>query len=224
MKKILLAIAVVFSTVSFAQINLSDTRFGVTAGGNYSRVRNAHNPSGPIYSFQAGGLALIPISNDDQFYLQPEVVYYGAGESGKDKDAKGTPGYNAKYADNYLSVPIYFKAYFSEAASEFFAMAGPRFNFLINQNITDPSRPYYSEAGLDIPGKGNVNGKASGFNFALGFGAGYSFQRQVELAVKFDLGLTDVYKGLRNEPGNDPSISKKKTQQVVSIGLNYIFK
>lgn len=224
MKKLLVATLVLFSTISFAQIDLGSTRYGLTAGVNYSRVRHAHNPSGPIFAFQAGALALIPVDKNDQFYLQPEVVYYGAGESGKDKDAKGTPGYDAKYANTYISVPVYFKGYFSEAASEFFAMAGPRFNFLIGQKVTDPSKPHYTEEGVNYPGVGNVNGKASSFNFALGFGLGYSFKRQVEFAVKYDLGLGDTYKGLKNEPGNDPNISKKKTEHVVSVGLSYIFE
>ncbi|MFC6267749.1 porin family protein [Frigoriflavimonas asaccharolytica] len=224
MKKFILASLVLVSTFSFAQVDLSSTRYGVTIGGNYSRVRNAHNPSGPIYGFQAGGLALIPVDKNNQFYIQPEVVFYGAGETGKDKDAKGTPGYDAIYSNSYVSVPVYFKGYFSEAESEFFAMAGPRFNFLIDQKVTDPSKPYYTEEGLDIPGTGNVNGKASSFNFALGFGLGYSYKRQLELALKYDMGLSDIYKGLRNEPGTDPNISKKKTEHVVSIGLAYIFE
>lgn len=223
MKKVFLATLVLFSTLSFAQIDLGSTRFGVTAGANYSRVRHAHNPSGPIIGFQAGALALIPVSKDDQFYIQPELVYYGAGESGKDKDAKGTPGYDAKYTNSYISVPVYFKGYFSEAASEFFGMIGPRFNFLIGQKVTDPSKPYYTEEGLDVPGKGNVNGKASSFNYGLAFGVGFSHKRQLEVALKYDLGLGDTYKGLRNEPGNDPNINKKKTEHVVSLGLSYIF-
>jgi hypothetical protein len=106
--------------MSFAQIDFGSTRFGVTVGGNYSRVKNAHNPSGPRYTVQAGVLALIPIGSANQFFIQPEVVYFGAGETGKDKDAKNYPGYDAVYANNYLSVPISFKGYFSESESEFF--------------------------------------------------------------------------------------------------------
>lgn len=223
MKKILFAAVLLFSTFSFAQLDFSSTRFGATAGVNYSRVRNAHNPSGPIYAAQAGVLAMIPISSDDQFYLQPEVVYYGAGETGKDKDAKGTPGYNAVYANTYISVPIYGKAYFSEAESEFFGMFGPRFNFLVNQKVTDPSKPFYTEEGVEVPAVGNVNGKASSFSFALGFGIGYSYKRKLEIAAKFDLGLSNIYKGLNKEPGSDPNIRKGKTEQVASIGLSYIF-
>ena len=220
MKKNLLAILILLSTITFAQ-DFSNTRFGVTAGLNYSRVRHVHNPSGPRYSFQAGGLALIPISNDDQFYLQPEVVYYGAGESGKDKDAKGVKGYDAVYANNYISVPLYFKGYFSEAESEFFAMVGPRFNFLINQNVENAAEPGYTIDGdPNIP---NFNGKASSFNFALGFGLGFSFKRQLEIVGKYDWGFSNTYKGLMFEDGNDGNIGKNKTEHVLSIGLNYIF-
>ncbi|GAA5086288.1 hypothetical protein GCM10023210_07950 [Chryseobacterium ginsengisoli] len=222
MKKFLLASALAFSTMSFAQIDFSSTRFGVTAGGNYSRVKNAHNPSGPRFTVQGGVLALIPIGKENQFFLQPEVVYFGAGETGKDKDAKGIDGYNAVYANNYLSVPISFKAYFSEAESEFFGLIGPRFNFLLSQNVKNAPvlRPYYDPDVVDasLP---NVNGKASKFNFGIGIGVGYSYKRQLELAARYDFGLSNTYPGLDHEPkGTD----KGKSEQVLSLSLSYIFQ
>ncbi|MEY8759749.1 porin family protein [Chryseobacterium tongliaoense] len=222
MKKFLLTSALAVSTLSFAQIDFKTTRFGVTAGGNYSRVRNAHNPSGPRFSVQAGVLALIPVGKANQFYIQPEVLYYGAGETGKDKDAKGRDGYDAVYANNYLSVPLYFKAFFSEAESEFFGMAGPRFNFLLNQNVKNAptTRPYYDPDVTD-PKNPQVSGKAKSFNFGIGLGLGYSYKRQLEIALKYDFGLSDTYPGLAKEPsGTD----KNKSEQVISLGLSYIFK
>ncbi|ROI09174.1 PorT family protein [Chryseobacterium sp. H3056] len=223
MKKILLTSALVASVALSAQIDFSSTRFGVTGGGTYSRITNAHNPSGALYSGYGGILALIPVDSRDQFYLQPGVEYLGAGESGKNKDFKGSSGYDAVYANNYISVPLYFKGYFSEAASEFFALAGPKFNFLVNQKVTDvpASRPYYNIE--ELPQYPGVNGKASSFNMALGFGVGFSYLRKLELTARYDLGLSNTYKGLMNEPGTDPSIAKKKTEQVVSAGLSYIF-
>ena len=100
------------ATLFSAQIDLRNTRFGITGGGTYSLVSNAHNPSGPIYSGFGGVLALIPVDNNDQFYIQPGIEYLGAGETGKDKDAKGAVGYDAVYANNYISVPLYLKAIF----------------------------------------------------------------------------------------------------------------
>ena len=222
MKKLILSSALLSTVLISAQIDFSSTRYGITAGGTYSRVSNAHNPSGPRFSFYGGALATIPVDDNNQFYIQPQIEYFGAGESGKDKDAKGTPGYNAVYANNYISVPIYFKGFFSEAESEFFAMAGPRFSFLINQKVTDPSKDYYAVDELAAyPG---VNGKAATFNFGVGLGVGFSYQRQLELAVRYDFGLSNTYKGLMNEPGTDPNIAKKKSEQVFSVGLSYIFE
>ncbi len=213
MKKLLLLSALALSTLSFAQIDFSSTRFGVTGGFNYSRVKNAHNPSGPRYTFQGGVLALIPIGKANQFYIQPEVLYYGAGETGKDKDAKALKGYDALYANNYLSVPVFFKGYFSEAESEFFGLVGPRFNFLIDQTVKNESKEVYKEDAL---------GKASSFNFGIGLGIGYSYKRQLEVAFKYDLGLSDTYPDL-NESKLDASSSKKKSEQVLSLSLSYIF-
>ena len=126
-KKIALSLSVFASFFSFAQIDFSSTRFGLTVGPTYSRVQNAHNPSSARVNFFAGAFAIIPVGGDDMFYLQPGVEYLGAGENGDN----GT-----KYGGNYLSVPIYFKAYFSEAESEFFGQLGPRFGFLLNQSIS----------------------------------------------------------------------------------------
>ncbi|MCW3170698.1 PorT family protein [Chryseobacterium sp. 09-1422] len=224
MKKFLLTSALALSTLSFAQIDFSSTRFGVTAGGNYSRVKNAHNPSGARFAFQGGALALIPIGGANQFYLQPEVTYYGAGESGKDKDAKSADGYNAVYANNYLSVPIYFKGYFSEAESEFFGMIGPRFNFLLSQNVKNvpAGRPYY-DPDVTVPNYPQISGKANSFNFAVGLGIGYSYKRQLELAVKYDFGVSNTYPNLIEDFTKDPNTAKKKSEQVLSVSLSYIF-
>ena len=45
MKKLLLSTALLLSTFAIAQLQLRETRFGVIAGPDYSRVKNAHNPS-----------------------------------------------------------------------------------------------------------------------------------------------------------------------------------
>lgn len=220
MKKIAISTALCAAVFLSAQVDFSSTRYGVTAGGTYSRVSNAHNPSGARYSFYGGFLAMIPVDSNSQFFIQPEVEYLGAGESGKDKDAKSSPAYNAIYANNYVSVPIYFKGYFSEAESEFFAMVGPKFNFLLNQKVTDAPLRYTVEGDPAT----NVNGKAANFNFAVGFGVGFSFKRQLEITGRYDLGLSNTYKGLMNEKGIDTNIQKKKSEQVFSLGLSYIFQ
>ncbi|ACU08349.1 hypothetical protein FIC_01907 [Flavobacteriaceae bacterium 3519-10] len=220
MKKLLTSSALCAAALLAAQIDLSSTRFGITGGATMSRVTNAHNPSGPIYSGFGGFLALIPVDSNDQFYLQLGVEYLGAGESGKDKEAKEFEGYDAVYANNYISIPVYFKGYFSESESEFFAMAGPKFNFLMSQNIKNAPLRYTEEGDPET----GVQGKASSFNFAVGLGLGFSYKRQLEITGRYDLGLSNTYKGLMSEDGSDPNIAKKKSEQVFSLGLSYIFQ
>lgn len=221
MKKILLLSSLLFSSLFFSQIDFKSTRFGVVGGLNYSRVRFAHNPSGPRYAFHAGVLALIPVDKNNMFFLQPGLEYYGGGETGQDSAAKGTPGYNAVYAEDYLSVPLLFKVFFSEAESEFFGIIGPRLNFLVNQKVTDPSKPYYAVE--QLPAYPGVNGKANSFNYALAMGIGYSYKRKIELTLKLDWGFGNTYPNLLKEPGADPNIQKDKTTQVLTAGVSYIF-
>ena len=213
MKKLFLAGVLLSATCVSAQIDFSSTRFGALVGGNYSKVGNAHAPSGPRFTMQFGFLGLIPVDANDQFYIQPEVTYYGAGESGYDRNNK-TKYKDTVYGNNYISVPLYFKGYFSEAESEFFGMLGPRFNFLVSQTIKNPVRPVYTEEGV-----GEVNGKANSFNFALSGGLGFSYKRMAEIFVRYDLGLSNTYPNLI-EDGTNPD--KKKSEQVFSIGLSYI--
>lgn len=220
MKKIFITSALIAASAVSAQIDFSSTRFGITGGYNYSRVRNAHNPSGPRHTFQAGVLALIPVDNNDQFYLQPEITYYGAGETGKDKDAKNRPGYDALYAINYISVPVFAKVYFSESESEFFGMIGPRFNFMINEKTEKypENKPYYS--------KDTEFGDAAKFHLALAAGLGFSYKRQLEVALHYDFGISNTYPHLKNSPDANVDNAAKlhKAQHIAGVTLNYIFQ
>lgn len=222
MKKILFGSLFLLSFFSQAQIDLRSTEYGIVAGGTYSRVRNAHNPSGPRISVLGGFTAQVPIGVTEQYYLQAEVLYFGAGEGGDREYEKAKGWEHAVYANNYLSVPINFKVYFSEAESEFFGLIGPRFNFLIDQKVKNPSRPVYTEEG--DPAHPGFNGKANSFNLGLGAGVGFSYKRQLELALKYDIGLSNAYPNLTEDWTKDPNTLKKKSEQVISLALTYFFK
>lgn len=213
MKKIFISFLVLVFGFTSAQIDFSGTRFGLIAGPDYSGVKNAHNPSSKRVGFIAGGLLLIPTNfgrTYDQFYIQPEVLYMTAGENGESVDGE-------VYQANYLSVPIWLKAYFSEAETEFFGMIGPRFGFLLNQKVENPAREGYRPENY---------GKAASFDFAIGLGLGFSYKRQLELSLRYDLGLTNAYPEMYKdfELTGDPNAKKTKRQHVISLGLSYIFE
>lgn len=207
MKKIILAVLLLLSGFSFAQfsIQLENTRFGIIAGPNYSRVQNAHNPSTARVAYYGGVLALIPIDNDNQFYIQPQVEYLSAGEKGLGSTV---------YANNYISVPVYFKGYFSEAESEFFGFFGPRFGFLIGQNVKNNSNTFYNT---------DQGGKANSFDFALSGGLGFSYKRKIELNARFDYGISNTFPDMIESKSGDPNTYSRKKQHVLSVGLSYIF-
>lgn len=205
LQKLLIISAGFIFTPIFSQVDFSSTRFGLIAGPTYSRIQNAHNPSSSRISFYGGALAIIPIGGDDMFYLQPQVEYLSAGEKGDGETV---------YANNYLSVPVYFKAYFSEAESEFFGILGPRFGFAINQTIKNPSKAIYAA---------DQYGKTAAFDFALSGGLGFSYKRKWEIFARFDYGFTDTLPDLKGKEPQDPNSFKNKKQSVVSGGISYIF-
>ena len=205
LKKWAIVVSAFASSMAFAQIDFSSTRFGVTAGPTYSRVQNAHNPSSARVSFYGGFLALIPIGGDDMFYLQPEIEYLGAGENGQN---------SAVYASNYISVPVYFKAYFSEAESEFFGQLGPRFGFLLSQKVENPSRSIYNVEEF---------GKAAAFDLAVSAGLGFSYKRKLEIVGRFDFGVSNNLPDLMGKEPQDPATNSTKRQHVLSAGITYIF-
>lgn len=205
MKKITILLFALLSTLSFAQIDFSSTRFGLIAGPTYSSVQNVHNPSSSRLSVYGGAFALIPIGGDDMFYLQPQVEYLSAGEKGNG---------STLYASNYLSVPIYFKAYLSEAESEFFGQLGPRFGFLISQDIKNPSKAIYTV---------EQYGKGAALDLAISGAFGFSYKRKWEILARVDYGLTNNFPDLVGKEPQDPATNFTKRQIVLMAGISYIF-
>lgn len=202
MKKIWL-LALFAGGMAFSQVNVMAIRYGVSAGPSVSRVNNAHNPSDSRYTFQAGAFALIPVHRNDMFYVQPQIEYIGGGERG----LKTT-----QYFNEYVSIPVYFRAFFTEVESEFYGIFGPKVAFIVKQKVVDPEVPEYSMEG---------DGKAQPFNFGLSGGIGYSYRRKWEMQVRYDLGLTDTYPDIYQSW--DPETLKNKTQHNIVVGVNYVF-
>ena len=113
-----------------------------------------------------------------------------------------------------LAFLFYFKAYFSEAESEFFGQLGPRFGFAMSQNIKNPSKAIYVA---------DQYGKTAAFDFAISGGLGFSYKRKLEIFARFDYGFTDTLPDLKGKEPQDPNNFKNKKQHVVSGGISYIF-
>ncbi len=176
-KSIFIILSLFISALAFSQV-----RYGAKAGINGTNILKYHQYSNTRIGLQVGGYAQIPLDAESKFYLQPEVVYLQHGEKNEGD------GYQEKYYLDYIAVPIMLKYYLSDNMNAFFLEFGPQFAFNINQKTTSSlsvasALSRYGEKGDDI----------SKFDISLGIGAGYSINREFELAARMNYGFTDVY-------------------------------
>jgi opacity protein-like surface antigen len=189
MKKIFLTAAAVFA---FSFANAQDVKFGAKAGLNISSVTGDTDFLGDVSSkvgFQVGGFAEIKIS--DKFAIQPELLYSAQGAKtsysdvieGFDVDVKETQ----KLA--YLNIPVMARFY---VAKGFSLEVGPQLGFLLSAE---------GEASFSVLGEsGNVTtDNKEDFNstdFAFNLGAGYDVAENINLGVRYSIGLSNIAKDI----------------------------
>ncbi|CAI8790505.1 porin family protein [Chryseobacterium sp. IT-36CA2] len=196
MKKLILGLALVAGTFSFAQKTSTSTstassspvRFGLKAGLNISSIsnRDANSKAG----FYGGVFANIPVAQD--FSVQPEVLYSGMG-------AKAKANSNAKLNTDYIAVPVMLQY---NLIPNLYVEAGPQFGFLIS------AKGKANGASLDVKDDFKT------FDFGLGLGAGYYFTQNIGVNVRYTAGLSDIVKNNRGDASRNG---------VFQVGLTYKF-
>ncbi len=190
----------------------AQTRFGIKGGLDRTNVRYYHPYSSSRYGFMLGGLAYIPINDAESLYLQPEVMYMQHGEKNVGSYLGGL-NVNEKYYIDYVAVPVMLKAYFSDHYNTFFGEIGPQFAFKINQKTSSdqPEPMAYTDYGPD-------GDNVSSFDFSIGLGLGFSYERQWELGIRYNFGITDVYPDTIGE--NKANTNNSHT---FALTLHYLF-
>ncbi|MBF01704.1 MAG: hypothetical protein CMP76_00245 [Flavobacterium sp.] len=171
MKKLLFAAVAVFA---FGAANAQEVKFGAKAALNLSNLTGDVEDNSMKVGFQVGGLVEIGIS--EKFAVQPELVYSAQGTK---FDGAGDPSLNL----DYLNIPVMAKFYVAEGFS---LEAGPQIGFLLSAKAK-------SDAG-DVDYKDFVNST----DFGVNFGAGYDVTENINLGVRYSLGLSNV-----NKEGDD---------------------
>lgn len=167
MKKIIIAVIAMVSTMAFAQTELT---YGIRGGVNASKIKDVHGSSDQRIGFHLGGFAQIPLqANSQEFYFQPELLYMMLGEKNGEKNVNL----------DYLAVPILFKAYFSERDTEFFGEIGPQLGFLVNKSLPDNYGYDHEFNSVDL---------------GITLGLGFSYLRNWEASLRFYYGFSDVIK------------------------------
>lgn len=200
MKKIVTGLLfVLLANFTYAQI-FEDMKFGVKGGINYTNIRNIHGDSGSRLGYAIGAMAMKPLGDTNEYYIQAELMYSAKGEKNDTKEG------SELYKLDYIDLPILFKPYFSDSDSEFYAVVGPKFSFLITDDIKNKT----------ISGKGYHDDTYNTFDFGIVGGIGFSYLRKFEIDVRYEYGLTDVVK-------NDASNDLTNNTSNLHMTLSYLF-
>lgn len=216
MKKLILGIAVLSTSLAFAQtttttttrsMSSADVRFGIKAGMNVSSLSKNETleDQGSKIGFNAGVFANIPVA--ESFSIQPEVLYSQYG----DKYDYVVAGNRYSYANHldYVTVPVMFQYNF---IPNLYVEAGPEFGFMVsakNKAKNETNNDVLAESG-------NYKDNFNTFNVGIGLGAGYYFTDNIGITARYVAGVTDIAK---DRPANSDAVRNNAFQ----VGLAYKF-
>jgi len=214
MKKLILGIAVLSTSLAFAQTTTtttkttssSDVRFGIKAGMNVSSLSKdgSLDDQKSKIGFNAGVFATIPVA--ESFSIQPEVLYSQYG-SKADYTVFGTK-YSSSTNLDYVAVPVMFQYSF---VPNFYVEAGPEFGLMVSAKNKVKNESNGASSTTD-----NYKDNLNTFNLGIGLGAGYYFTDNIGITARYVAGVTDVAK---DRPSNSDAVRNNTFQ----VGLAYKF-
>jgi hypothetical protein len=164
----------------------------------------------PLMGLAAGGL--VNYALNDEFSIQPELLFSQEGTQWKDED------YEQKNRLNYFNIPILVQYRHS---SGFFAHTGPQIGLLLSAKSKYKDQlPSIGGVGDDEPG-GVISGSTDIKSFmskaviSWALGAGYLHESGFGVNVRYNRGLSNSLS--KNNDG-------KGTSSVFNIGVFYVFK
>ncbi len=181
MKKILLTAAAVFA---FSFANAQDVKFGAKAGLNMSNFGGDAEDTSMKIGFQVGGFAEIKVS--DKFAIQPELLYSALGAK------EDFAGIEVSSNLNYLNIPVMAKYFVAEGFS---LEAGPQLGFLLSAKAKGDGE---SE---------DIKDALESIDFGLNFGAGYDVAENINIGVRYSLGLSNIIKDSDDYKVNNSNIA-----------------
>lgn len=209
MKKLVLALAVAASSLTFAQ------QFGVKAGMNVSSLSKDADLSDQKskIGFNAGVFMNLPLGAD--FSIQPELLYTQYGSKSTYNAPVLTPSgiveqkYSASTNLDYIALPVMIQY---NVLPQFYLEAGPE----LGLSITAKNKVKNETTGETLAESDNFKDDINGFNVGVGLGAGYYFTPNIGLTARYVAGLTDIAQ-------DRPSGSDSVKNNVFQVGLAYKF-
>jgi len=217
MKKILFAIAILFTTTAFSQ---SVWRWGIKAGGNlsFSNVKLSDNKitAGVRPGFFGGGLLeFSPGDSDSHVKLQLEALYNDMNVS-YPLQSTGTPG-NEKINLQQISVPLLLKIVISSPLT---LNIGPTFNTNIGGKQTFVRSE--NNGGGSFPTKYNTDNYKS---FQLGgvIGATYNLYKGFFVDARYNKQFGHANNMNDNKLGFEHLNDGKVRWDDLQVGIGYLF-
>lgn len=215
MKKIILGMAVVASSVAFGQ------KFGMKAGANLSNLSSdgALTETKAKVGFNVGAFANIPVGAT--LSIQPEIMYNKLGTKttlnlfGINTQGRELPKVENTMNLDYISVPVMVQYHI--VPSLLYVEAGPEFSYLITSNVktsisngnvateVDDAINHFKETFK----KENLNS----MNFGVAIGAGVNITNTFGVNARYVAGITDSTKKSGGSNKNS----------VIQLGLSYSF-
>ncbi len=204
MKKVFLAIAL---TIGLG-VNAQNIKFGAKAGLNIANLSNAEfskNTSSRI-AYHVGAMAEIKLNN--QFAIQPELLYSAQGLSSEVK--VGTPQSGVEGTStvklNYINIPVMAKYFVMDGLS---LEVGPQLGFLTSAKVATDVEVKVNGKTVEIPeqyrkefekeyGEKDIKDETNSIDFGLNFGASYTYNN-IYAGLRYNLGLTDLVKDNEGE-------------------------
>ena len=172
--------------ISFA--NAQDVKFGAKAGLNLSSLANAEGAKTQV-GFHLGGYATISVS--DKFAVQPELLY----------SAQGAKFEGGSLNLSYINIPVMAKF---NVADKFNLEVGPQIGLLMSATAKS------SAGSLDVK-----EGYKT-MDFGLNFGAGYDVAENINVGLRYCLGLSQLEKELASG-----ETATKNTNIQLSLGYRF---
>ena len=188
MKKLIIAAVAV---LGFGVANAQEVKFGVKAGLNYATLSGDIEETDGLLGFAVGGFLNVKINEKVSF--QPELLYSRQGTGSKETETSGTTTFktDAKLRLDYLNIPLMFRF---EVAKGFAVEAGPQIGFLVGANSDFTLTTTQNNNTTVISDSEDVKSDFKSVDFGLNFGAGYDFTQNINVGVRYNLGLTNIAK------------------------------
>ena len=215
MKKSLLAIAAVLTTLAVTETKAQGIRLGLKGGANFSNLSgDLANKDGYDYKpgFHGGLMLNVGLIDDGFLSLQPEVLYSQKGYKYNSNQAFGLYRREGDVTYNYIEVPVLLKV----KAGNLFFEAGPQYSYLLKVK-DETTRSLNGTVIARTQGEKdlkNVNRNEFGYVAGLGFQS----ESGVLLGVRYNGALTDFAK---NDTYNNGELTNARNQ-VFQVSLGYL--